>query len=318
VPASSLEVKARPSPPVCSVVVCAYNSRHRIDTALDSLRAQDFTERFEVLAVISGDDGCAEYVASHHPTVRVVRSRHRLYPGAARNAGINASSGTFIAFLPDDCVADPGWLRARVTKHRLGYPLVGGAVSNGTPRSLVGTASYYVEYAASMPFEGLLERQPIPHTVSYHRDVFEQVGRFPEVDYPGEDTLFNASCIAAGLTVAYEPRAAIAHRNLTSISDFLAHQMHHGLGHARCVVEQNLEGPFDVRDTPCRTAYVALVGYPTWRWHKTLGLLTHTTPGHLVRFLALTPLAAAAYLVAGLAALREIRRGSSTNVCRGR
>lgn len=295
---SPLEV-GRGAAPTISVVICAYNSRERIDAALSSLRAQDLDEPFEVIAVVSGNDGCAEYLANQHPNVRVVNGGARLRPGAARNAGLEAASGAVIAFLPDDGVATTGWLRARLAKHRAGYLLVGGAVSNATPRSLVGTAGYYVEYAASMPVARLLEKQVIPHTLSYHRDVFDRVDRFPDLDVPGEDTVFNARCIADGLDVVYEPGACIGHVNLTSFRAFLAHQFDHGRGLARCVVEQGLEGPFNAGDGPWRTAHAALLRYPIWRWAKTLRLLACTAPREVPLFLVLTPIVAAGYLAGG-------------------
>lgn len=294
-------------PPTCSVIICAYESRHRIDTALASLRGQDFDDGFEVIAVVSGEDGTAEHLADRHPNVCVIRSKDRLHPGAARNAGILASRGTFIAFLPDDCVADASWLRLRVAKHRAGYPLVSGAISNATPSSPVGTACYYVEYAASMPVRGLLEKQPIPHTLSYDRDVFRRVGHFPEVEHTGEDTLFNARCLAQGLDVGYEPRACIGHINLTSVRALVSHQSYHGRGLARCVSDHGLKGPYETRRSMLLAVYPALVRYPVWRWRATLRLVVYAGPRHLARFLAVTPLVLAGYLAGGIGALREIR-----------
>lgn len=293
--------------PTCSVIICAYKSRRRIDTAIVSLRGQDLDEHFEVIAVVSGEDGTAGYLAARHPTVRVIHSTHRLYPGAARNAGVLASRGTFIVFLPDDCAADNSWLRLRVAKHRAGYPLVSGAISNATRYSPVGTACYYVEYAASMPVEGLLDKQPIPHTLSYHRDVFRRVGHFPEVEHTGEDTLFNARCLAQGLEVGYEPRACIGHINSTSFRAFVSHQSRHGRGLARCVYHHGLDGPYDTRRSMLLAAYPALVRYPMWRWRATLRLVAHAGPHHLARFLAVTPLVLTGYLAGGIGALRESR-----------
>ena len=50
--------------PVISVVVLAFQSRHRIDAPLRSLRAQDTGDTWEVIVVDSGDDGTADYVAA--------------------------------------------------------------------------------------------------------------------------------------------------------------------------------------------------------------------------------------------------------------
>lgn len=298
--ASPLEVVViRVQAPVITVVICAYNSRGRIGKALASLRAQDLDEPFEVIAVVSGDDGCAAFLARDHPDVRVVESRKRLYPGAARNAGIDAAQAPIIAFLPDEGRATGEWLRSRLDQHRAGFEIVAGAISNATPKSIIGTASYYVEYAASMPIENLLKQQPVPHTLSYHHSVFTRLGRFPELAVPGEDTVFNAQCAAAGLRITYEPRACIGHLNLTRLMPFLAHQRRHGHGLARGVVEDGLKSPFVLRRAGWRMAIAVFVQYPTWRWLKTIGLLARWAPGHATVFLLLTPVVMAGY-VAGL------------------
>lgn len=302
-----------PHRPACSVIICAYNSARRIDRALAALDAQDMDECYEVIAVVSGDDSTAERLACRHPSVRVIRSDERLYPGAARNAGIRASRGQIIAFVPDDGVADPRWLRLRLAKHCEGYPLVAGAISNATPRSIIGTAGYYVEYAGSMPVEGLLERQPIPHTVSYDRHVFEQIGGFPEIDHAGEDTVFNQRCIAAELRVGYEPHSQIGHINLTSFRAFLSHQRDHGRGLVRCIAEHDLDGPA-CRSGSAQEAWWALASYPAWRWRATLSLVAHAGARDTVRFLALTPLIAAGYLAGGLGALGALRASGEKGI----
>lgn len=290
----------RTQAPAATVVICAYNSRARIGCALASLEKQDLAAPFEIVAVVSGDDGCAGYLAQEHPDVRVVTSDERLYPGAARNAGIAAARAPIIAFHPDDGMAEPDWLGARLAGHAAGYTIVAGAISNATPRSVIGTAGYYVEYAASIPIKKLLAQQPIPHTLSYHRSVFEWFGGFPELTVPGEDTVFNAQCVAAGVPIAFEPRACLGHLNLTDLMPFLAHQRHHGRGFARCTSQHRLRVPFALQRNRWRTSVAVFMRYPLWRWLKTMSLLARFAPHHAIVFLLLTPLVMAGYVAGAL------------------
>lgn len=292
---------------VASVVICAYQSRHRIGRAVAALRKQDLQEPFEVIAVISGTDGCDRFVRQAHPDIRIISSRARIVPGRARNLGIEAATTAVIAFVPDDGIAAPGWLRARVRHHQTGIPLVAGAISNGTPRSLVGSASYYVEYAASMPVRRVLERQPIPHTLSYSRQVFDRLGRFPELDVPGEDTLFNHRCVALELPCVFEPEAMVAHLNPIRFRSYLEHQVQHGRGLARCTMIGTIDGPFTRRPGHCRLAVSALVGYPIRRWLRTLPLVMRGGFGHTLRYLTLAPLVLAGYVAGGWGSWRELR-----------
>jgi hypothetical protein len=282
--------------PAASVVICAFRAGRVINGAIESLRRQDFPRPFEVVAVISGDDGCADMVRRTHPDVRVVGFDRRLHPGGARNAGVGTCAGRVIAFLPADGVATRGWLGARVAAHERGAPLVGGAITNGTPRSAVGTASYYVEYAGSVPSRGVLSQQVVPHTLSYTRDVFEALGKFPEIEVPGEDTLFNDTCVRAGLPVVYEPRASICHRNLTALVATLRHQREHGRGLARCVLEHELACPFP-RPRNRVLAVLSVFGYyPAWRWTQTALLFARHDPKRLLPLVLLTPLILAGYV----------------------
>lgn len=292
--------------PAASIVICAYQSLPRIGRAIAALRRQDLEEPFEVIAVISGNDGCDRFVSTTHPDVRVISAPTRIVPGRARNLGVEAAAADVVAFVPDDGVVAPGWLRARLQHHRAGIPLVGGAISNGTPRSAIGTACYYVEYAASMPVRRVLEKQSIPHTLSYKTEVFDVVGRFPELDVPGEDTVLNQRCVEAGLPYVFEPHAVLAHLNLTELRAFLEHQFQHGRGLARCTVVDSLNGPFTQGRGRRRLALLALVGYPLHRWFLTFGLVIRGGPRHTLRFLALTPLVLAGYLAGGRGAWREL------------
>jgi glycosyltransferase involved in cell wall biosynthesis len=298
-----------PDAPVISVVVCAYNSRSRIDVALTSLREQDLAEPYEVIVVDSGHDGCAEYVRSAYPAVRIVRSERRLYPGPARNRGVEAARGEIVAFLPDDGVAQRDWLRRRVAKHREGFDTVGGAITNGTAGHPVGSAGYYLEYSALLPSERVLAAQSVPHCLSYRREVFERVGTFPEDTETGEDTLFNQRCVAAGVSVGFDPRIRLAHRNLTRLGPYLRHQYEHGRGLVQCVAQHRLPSLTGPIEQPLATAlYRIYISYPRRRWWLSVKRIAHGHARSLPPYLALTPLVWMGLEATALGAWREWRR----------
>lgn len=295
--------------PAISVVVCAYNARERIDIALRSLAAQDLDEPWEVVVAASGTDGTAEHVRSAWPDVRVVASEARLLPGQARNRGVDAARGDYVAFLPDDGVARPDWLRRRVAKHREGYALVGGAITNGTPFHPVGSAGYYLEYASLIPSARILAQNRIPHCVSFDRGLLEEVGGYPEDLPTGEDTLLNERCVAAGARVAFEPAAQLAHLNLTGPLAYLRHHYEHGRGLIRCVEQYGFPSP---TGPPGQSSAVAFAGvflrYPYKRWSYCLECIARGRPRWLPAFLALTPLVWAGLFATSAGCWREWRK----------
>jgi glycosyltransferase involved in cell wall biosynthesis len=287
--------------PVVSVVVLSYNSRQRIDAALRSLQAQDFDEPQEVIVVDSGEDGCAEYLAAAYPEMRLVRSERRLYPGPARNAGVRAARGRYVAFLPDDGIAEPDWLRRRVAKHREGFAAVGGAVTNGTPRHPVGTAGYLIEYPSLLPSKRVLERQGrTPHSLSYERSLLERLGPFPEDTPTGEDTVLNLRWVKAGASIGFDPEIKLAHRNLTGLRAYLRHQYAHGRDFGRIGPWYPARPANPPEESVVRAGYRILIRYPAKRWWRTLRRLAAGQRRSLPAYLALTPVVGAGLWAAAL------------------
>jgi glycosyltransferase involved in cell wall biosynthesis len=291
-----------------SVVIPALDARERIAIALDSLRAQRVDEPFEVVVVDSGPRSCADVVCSRFPQARVVRSERPLGPGAARNAGVRATGGEHVAFLSDDCAACPDWLAERLRVHRRGFDVVGGSVSNGTPRSPIGTAAYLIEFSALMPGRDLSD-QAIPHALSFTRDALERLGPFPENVRTGEDTIVSRRAIEAGLRIGFAPLAAIAHRNPRMPAPYLRHLWRHGEGLAECVARHELVAPIGDLDQALPLAAARmLVLYPAWAWSAKGRALIRFAPRAVPSFLALGPIILAGQAATGMGAFARYLR----------
>lgn len=131
--------------------------------------------------------------------IRIVHREERLKPGAARNLGIAASRADRIAFLAEDCRAEPGWLAARLARHRAGHAAVASALTTSHPRNVFAWASHlslFVRRLPSAPPEHVLA-----YGVSYERGLFERYGLFREDLRTGEDTEFHLRLPAAGKPV---------------------------------------------------------------------------------------------------------------------
>jgi GT2 family glycosyltransferase len=109
-----LTVAARP---LVTVVIATYNRHARLRRTLASLAAQTVHDFAVVVVDDAGSSPVgAEVLAALTPDIpaRVVRMERNGGAGAARNAGIAASSSEFIAFIDDDVDATPGWLGAHL------------------------------------------------------------------------------------------------------------------------------------------------------------------------------------------------------------
>ncbi len=103
------------SPPLFSVVIPAYNAALFIEAALDSIRSQTCRD-YEVIVV---DDGSRDdtkgivdrWISRHGLPARCIRQENKKIAGA-RNTGMRAAAGTYIALLDHDDLWYPGKLAA--------------------------------------------------------------------------------------------------------------------------------------------------------------------------------------------------------------
>jgi glycosyltransferase involved in cell wall biosynthesis len=108
--------------PLISVVICVYNGERFLGEAIDSVFAQDY-QPIELIVVDDGSDDRSAQIARSYADVRVLSQENRGV-GAARNAGIDASSGAFLAFLDADDVMLPSKLSDQAG-HLFAHPEVG-------------------------------------------------------------------------------------------------------------------------------------------------------------------------------------------------
>ena len=91
--------------PEVSVIIPTYNSARYLVEAVDSVLAQSYKD-FEILVIDDGStDETTAVMSKYGPTVRYIRQKNGGV-SAARNKGIEESTGRYVAFLD----ADDTWL----------------------------------------------------------------------------------------------------------------------------------------------------------------------------------------------------------------
>jgi GT2 family glycosyltransferase len=89
--------------PRVSVIVPTYNRPERLAEALASINAQTFQD-FEIIVIDDGEMDVETVVQAHNAAGRVTYIKHDRNRGlaAARNTGIRAAKGKYVAYLDDD------------------------------------------------------------------------------------------------------------------------------------------------------------------------------------------------------------------------
>jgi hypothetical protein len=98
--------------PEFSIIIVSWNGRRHLEACLPAAEAQRDV-RAEIVLVDNGStDGTFEFVRSAFPRVRIVRLETNCGFAGGNNAGAREARGEFLAFLNNDTVPEPNWLRA--------------------------------------------------------------------------------------------------------------------------------------------------------------------------------------------------------------
>ena len=230
------------------VVVLSYRNEATILRALESLLDQNVP--LEIAVSHSGGGTTPSLLGPYLDRIDLIESRSRRLPGAARNAGIEATQAPWVAFLAADCIALPGWAAGRLERHCRGFPAVASAMALPVSTKAAG-ASYLLQHSSRMPH--LDPGARYHHGLSYSRNLLERYGPFAENLRQGEDTLLNRRLIAAQIPIAWAPDVLTAHDYPTTAASLLADCWRRGRRRAelfrapqdriRLLAQVGLEGP---------------------------------------------------------------------------
>ena len=211
--------------PKVSVVIPAYNCASFLPETLASIFAQTYSD-LEIILVDDGStDDTPSVIAPYLSRITYIRQQNKGLP-AARNTGIRAAQGEFVALLD----ADDSWLAEKIAQQmpRFSDPEVGIAYSDFSVRYADGR--FQSSYLVNRPLasEGnvveryIQSRFLFPSTMIFRRECLEEFGYFDEEMLACEDIeLFTRICsrwkvalVNSPLTIRYE-----GSHNITSNSD---------------------------------------------------------------------------------------------------
>jgi len=217
--------------PLVSVVIPSYQAARHIRSTLQALVTQKTDLPHEIIVVDSSTDETPWIVEREFPQIRLLRRPERCHVGAARNLGVEAARGGVILFIDTDAIPCPTWLDQMARSIRDdNADAVGGAMSNGTPWSVTGSAGFYLEF---FRFVGSGRRhRAARHLVGGNSGFRREIlSRTPYADHSvGEDMLFSARLARQGKKLVFLERASVLHMNRTGFRIVLSYQRKLGSG----------------------------------------------------------------------------------------
>ncbi len=171
--------------PTISVVICAFTFERLevMGEALDSLRSQTLPPH-EIVLVIDHNAELLEEVRRLWPDLKIVANREKQGLSGARNTGVAEAGGEVVAFLDDDAIPAPDWLRRLADAYA--DPEVLGAGGTVTPRWVEGKPGWFppeFDWVVGCTHSGMpRELEPVRNLVganmSFRRAPLVEVGGF--------------------------------------------------------------------------------------------------------------------------------------------
>lgn len=211
-----------------SVIICVYTEErwHDVLAAVESIQRQSIPPR-ELIIVVDHNPRLLKRIQKGIPDVIAIENREAQGLSGARNSGIAAASGSLIAFLDDDAVAEPDWLERLVRCCE--DPQVLGAGGTVEPFWLSERPAWFPEEFywvvgctyQRRPEGPVVVRNPYGGCACIRREVFDGVGGLRDVI--GRGRSLPMGCEETELSIRakqrwpekvflYEPHAIISHR----------------------------------------------------------------------------------------------------------
>ena len=229
-------VPGRTESPRFSIVICTYNGARTIEQCLRGVQALRY-DNYEVIVVNDGStDGTAEMV-SNFSSVRLITTENQGL-SQARNVGLKASTGEFVAYLDDDAWPDPDWLH--YLEHAFENSTHAGIGGPNIPPVDSGFIENCVANSPGGPVHVLLADDVAEHipgcNMAFRREFLEQVGGFdPTFRVAGDDVDLCWRIQENGGTLGYHAAAMVWHRRRHTIRGYLKQQK--GYGKAEALLE---------------------------------------------------------------------------------
>lgn len=189
-----------------SVIIPAHNSGQHLRATIESVLAQTYPH-YELIVVDDGSSDGTPDLAASYSGVRVIRQPQSGHP-VARNTGIRAAHGAWLAFLDHDDLWTPEKLRLQMQcfTEDPALDLVFGHIQNFFSEELTPEETSLLRVPLH-PLPGLLQGAMLARRDSFHR-----VGPFPEDRTIGDFIDWYGRAMLAGLRTRMLPDTVLHRR----------------------------------------------------------------------------------------------------------
>ncbi|MBK8174713.1 MAG: mycofactocin biosynthesis glycosyltransferase MftF [Rhodospirillales bacterium] len=232
--------------PRVTIIVAARNRPAASRRCVESLLAIDYPGEREILVVDDASEPPLRTVLGDLP-IRLLRCARNIGPSAARNRAAAEAEGELVAFIDNDCEADPAWLRVLVPHFadpRIG--IVGGRVIAPPPDGRIAAFETVRSPLDMGPNAGPVgPNEAIAYlptcNLIVRSDILLAERGFASEMQLGEDVDFIWRVLERGHSAWYEPQGRIVHHHRDRLGALLARRADYASSEAdlQCRHRQN-------------------------------------------------------------------------------
>lgn len=210
-----------------SVVVCTYTRRRwdALRECVSALQSQTLPPH-QVIVVVDHEPALLDRVGTELADAIAISNDGPPGEAGSRNAGVRGATGSIVAFIDDDAVAEPDWLERIAEAYEDEQTIaVGGAILPKWSQSRPSWFPPEFDWVVGCTYQGMPDartevRNLIGANMSFRSEVFEQLEFFPGLGHArgrslgGTETDFCIRLAEAlpARRIVYEPRARVHHR----------------------------------------------------------------------------------------------------------
>lgn len=260
-----------PRSPDVSIVIVTWNGRAYLDACLEAVAAQEGVDAETILVDNASADGSVEHVRAAFPWVRIVALTANRGFAAGSNAGAREARGRLVAFLNNDTVPHPDWLRRLRDglDERAGFALA-------TSRIVYMHDSEVIDSAGDglLRWGGAFKRHHgAPAAAAAESGevfgvcgaaclmpaaVFRELGGFDEHFFAShEDVDLSYRARLRGYRCRYVASAVVRHHGSATLGRISASAVFHGQRNLEWMYVKNTPGALLVRTLPGHAVYTA-------------------------------------------------------------
>jgi glycosyltransferase involved in cell wall biosynthesis len=192
--------------PSVTVVIPAYNAERTLGQVLEALGAQ--TPPVDEVIVVDDDSTDSTAALAESSGARVLRNERPGFVGGARNQGWDAAKGDVVVFLDADAVPASGWGEG-LTRAVVEFP---GAIVGCARRFSAHTPwGWVAQLQVGTPYLPRGEPRDVAFVASFCVAVPREAPLRWNESFGGEDGIFCADALAAGLQLVFDPRFYALH-----------------------------------------------------------------------------------------------------------